>query len=162
METYATVRGLKRYLLPVRLLTPRLSSYWVRLVTPFSVSLAPSNRGIAQRSDSPRRCSPGNISRGTIVGLQNGSGGSTRRWRSKANCQLAWKVGDSIQPATVGKHAHGGRYDPGTAPKMGECICREGLLNHCPNGRRKGLARTELGLAAARMDRWDPWGHGHA
>ena len=40
METYAGVRGLKRYLLPVPLLTPSLSSYWVRLVTPFSVSLA--------------------------------------------------------------------------------------------------------------------------
>src|SRR5258707_15264244 len=40
METYASVRGLKRYLLPVPFLTPRLSSYWVRLVTPFSVSLA--------------------------------------------------------------------------------------------------------------------------
>lgn len=40
METYASVRGLKRYLLPVPLLTPRLSSYWVRLVTPFSVSVA--------------------------------------------------------------------------------------------------------------------------
>jgi uncharacterized protein YbjT (DUF2867 family) len=40
METYATARGLKRYLLPVPVLTPRLSSYWVRLVTPFSVSIA--------------------------------------------------------------------------------------------------------------------------
>jgi uncharacterized protein YbjT (DUF2867 family) len=40
METYATARGLKRCLLPVPVLTPRLSSYWVRLVTPFSVSIA--------------------------------------------------------------------------------------------------------------------------
>ena len=40
METYASVRGLKRYLLPVPFLTPRLSSYWVRLVTPFSVNVA--------------------------------------------------------------------------------------------------------------------------
>jgi uncharacterized protein YbjT (DUF2867 family) len=40
MKTYARVRGLKRCLLPVPLLTPRLSSYWVRLVTPFSVSVA--------------------------------------------------------------------------------------------------------------------------
>jgi uncharacterized protein YbjT (DUF2867 family) len=40
MKTYASVRGLKRCLFPVPLLTPRLSSYWVRLVTPFSVSVA--------------------------------------------------------------------------------------------------------------------------
>jgi len=40
LKTYASVRGLQRYLLPIPLLTPRLSSYWVRLVTPFSVSVA--------------------------------------------------------------------------------------------------------------------------
>jgi len=40
MKTYASARGLKRYLVLVPFLTPRLSSYWVRLVTPFSVSLA--------------------------------------------------------------------------------------------------------------------------
>jgi uncharacterized protein YbjT (DUF2867 family) len=40
MKTYARVRGLKRCLLPVPLLTPRLSSYWVRLVTPFSIGVA--------------------------------------------------------------------------------------------------------------------------
>jgi uncharacterized protein YbjT (DUF2867 family) len=40
METYATARGLKRCLLPVPVLTPKLSSYWVRLVTPFSVNIA--------------------------------------------------------------------------------------------------------------------------
>ena len=48
MDTYATARGLKRYLLPVPVLTPRLSSYWVRLVTPFSVSIArPLIEGLA-------------------------------------------------------------------------------------------------------------------
>ena len=48
MATYATARGLKRYLLPVPVLTPRLSSYWVRLVTPFSVGIArPLIEGLA-------------------------------------------------------------------------------------------------------------------
>ena len=41
METYARVAGLKRRLLiPVPLLTPRLSSHWVGLVTPVPVPLA--------------------------------------------------------------------------------------------------------------------------
>jgi uncharacterized protein YbjT (DUF2867 family) len=40
MLGYAKARGLKRYLLPVPILTPRLSSYWVHLVTPIPASIA--------------------------------------------------------------------------------------------------------------------------
>ena len=41
METYARVAGLRRrWLLPVPLLTPRLSSHWIGLVTPVPVPLA--------------------------------------------------------------------------------------------------------------------------
>ncbi|MFP3870696.1 MAG: NAD(P)H-binding protein [Syntrophobacteria bacterium] len=34
METYARVRGLKRVIITVPVLTPRLSTYWINLVTP--------------------------------------------------------------------------------------------------------------------------------
>ena len=40
MLTYAEVRGLKRWMLPVPVLTPRLSSYWVNLVTPIPAVIA--------------------------------------------------------------------------------------------------------------------------
>jgi uncharacterized protein YbjT (DUF2867 family) len=40
MLGYAKVRGLRRWLVPVPVLTPRLSSLWVRLVTPLPVSVA--------------------------------------------------------------------------------------------------------------------------
>ncbi len=40
MTGYARVRGLRRWLLPVPVLTPRLSSYWVHLVTPISAVIA--------------------------------------------------------------------------------------------------------------------------
>jgi uncharacterized protein YbjT (DUF2867 family) len=40
MLGYAKIRGLKRILLPVPVLTPRLSSYWVHWVTPVSASIA--------------------------------------------------------------------------------------------------------------------------
>ena len=40
MLGYARVRGLKRILIPVPLLTPHLSSLWVHLVTPISANLA--------------------------------------------------------------------------------------------------------------------------
>jgi hypothetical protein len=40
MQTYARVRGLRRLLLPVPILTPRLSSYWVHWITPVSATIA--------------------------------------------------------------------------------------------------------------------------
>jgi uncharacterized protein YbjT (DUF2867 family) len=40
MMEYARVRGLKRYLIPVPVLTPRLSSYWVHWVTPLHANIA--------------------------------------------------------------------------------------------------------------------------
>jgi uncharacterized protein YbjT (DUF2867 family) len=40
MTGYARVRGLRRVLVPVPVLTPRLSSYWVHLVTPIPASIA--------------------------------------------------------------------------------------------------------------------------
>ncbi len=40
MLTYAHVRGLRRIMLPVPVLTPRLSSYWVHLVTPIPSDMA--------------------------------------------------------------------------------------------------------------------------
>jgi len=40
MTGYAKVRGLRRWLVPVPVLTPRLSSYWVHLVTPIPAAIA--------------------------------------------------------------------------------------------------------------------------
>ncbi|MBP6716761.1 MAG: NAD(P)H-binding protein, partial [Acidobacteria bacterium] len=40
MRIYAEVRGLKRWLISVPVLTPRLSSYWVNLVTPIPAVIA--------------------------------------------------------------------------------------------------------------------------
>lgn len=44
---YAEVRGLRRWLFPVPVLTPKLSSYWVHLVTPIPANIAqPLIRGL--------------------------------------------------------------------------------------------------------------------
>lgn len=40
IRVYSRVRGLRRALIPVPVLTPKLSSYWVGLVTPISSSIA--------------------------------------------------------------------------------------------------------------------------
>lgn len=39
IHIYAAARGYKRYLIPVPVLTPRLSSYWIHLITPVSASI---------------------------------------------------------------------------------------------------------------------------
>lgn len=40
LQGYAKARGLRRWLVPVPVLTPRLSSYWVHLVTPVPAAIA--------------------------------------------------------------------------------------------------------------------------
>ncbi len=40
MRAYARVRGLRRLMIPVPVLTPRLSSYWVNLVSPVPAAIA--------------------------------------------------------------------------------------------------------------------------
>jgi uncharacterized protein YbjT (DUF2867 family) len=63
MLGYARVRGLKRRLLPVPVLTPRLSSYWVHIVTPIPAGIArPLIDGLRNevivRSDKSQRLFP--------------------------------------------------------------------------------------------------------
>ena len=64
MKIYAEVRGLRRWLLPVPVLTPRLSSYWVNVVTPIPGAIArPLVEGLRNESlvhdDTARRLFPG-------------------------------------------------------------------------------------------------------
>ena len=63
MTGYAKVRGLRRWLIPVPVLTPRLSSYWVHLVTPIPAAIArPLIEGLHNevivRDDKARRLFP--------------------------------------------------------------------------------------------------------
>lgn len=63
LRGYAKARGLKRWLVPVPVLTPRLSSYWVHLVTPVPAVIAqPLIQGLRNdvvvRDDSARRLFP--------------------------------------------------------------------------------------------------------
>ncbi|MEP7117459.1 MAG: SDR family oxidoreductase [Acidobacteriota bacterium] len=63
MMGYARLRGLRRWLVPVPFLTPRLSSYWVHLVTPIPANIArPLIEGLRNevvvRDDSARSLFP--------------------------------------------------------------------------------------------------------
>ena len=63
MTRYARVRGLKRLLIAVPILTPRLSSYWVHLITPIPANIAqPLIKGLTNEvvvhDDTARRLFP--------------------------------------------------------------------------------------------------------
>lgn len=63
MQGYARIRGLRRWLLGVPVLTPRLSSYWVHLVTPIPANIArPLIKGLGNevvvRDDTARKLFP--------------------------------------------------------------------------------------------------------
>jgi len=63
MLGYARARSLRRYIIPVPMLTPRLSSYWVHLVTPISANVAqPLIEGLRNevivKDDSAKRIFP--------------------------------------------------------------------------------------------------------
>ena len=63
LRGYARARGLRRWLLPVPVLTPRLSSYWLHLVTPVPAAIArPLIQGLRNdvvvRSDTAQRLFP--------------------------------------------------------------------------------------------------------
>ena len=62
-DGYARVRGLKRFLIAVPVLTPRLSSYWVHLITPIPANIArPLIKGLVNEvivhDDTARRLFP--------------------------------------------------------------------------------------------------------
>src|SRR5512143_1447869 len=64
MRGRARARGLKRHLISVPVLTPRLSSYWVHLLTPIPAAIAqPLIEGlrneVVARDDKARRLFPG-------------------------------------------------------------------------------------------------------
>ena len=63
MTGYARVRGLRRWLISVPVLTPRLSSYWVHLITPIPATIArPLIKGLGSevvvRDNTARRLFP--------------------------------------------------------------------------------------------------------
>jgi uncharacterized protein YbjT (DUF2867 family) len=50
MLEYARQRGLRRFMIPVPVLTPRLSSLWLGLVTPIREGRQTANRELASRN----------------------------------------------------------------------------------------------------------------
>ena len=151
MLGYAQARGLRRRLQPVPVLTPKLSSYWVHLVTPIpSHDRAPADRGPAQRGRScattrrarpvPRRSTRWAMRRPSAPPLaQPGHG----RGRDALDDALVTSGGD-VQPRAAdhaGGHAH--RAPPGAGGgDAGETSSRV-FVSH----RRRSAATAALNWA---------------
>ncbi len=81
MLTYARIRGLKRWLVWVPVLTPRLSSYWLNLVTPFPAAITrPLIEGLKTEvvcnSESAAKLFPEIVPRGYEAAVEEAASGT--------------------------------------------------------------------------------------
>ena len=155
LRGYAKARGLKRWLVPVPVLTPRLSSYWVHLVTPVPAAIArPLIQGLRNdvvlRDDTARRLFPQiqplDYATAVRLALTNLETGHVETAWSDA---LASSQGD-LAPRSLG---HARRDHPRTPPTdRGGAGVRRLCRFHAP-GRDHRLALSGLGLAPPRSPR---------
>ena len=134
MLGYAKARGLKRRLIPVPVLTPRLSSYWVHLVTPIPAAIAePLIEGLRNevvvRDDRARRIFPEIVpfdyQRAVELALARLDSGEVETMWSDA---LMTTQGD-VPPVVL---EHTGGPEPGTPPAPGSGLRRDGVLLRLP------------------------------
>ena len=118
MRTYARLRGLRRFIIPVPLLTPRLSSYWVHLVTPIPSRIAqPLIEGLSVEvivtDDRARRLFPriDPMDYETAV--------------ARALCR-AWKPATSKRAGATPSSAARGIPDPSSSPRRRGCSSNSG------------------------------------
>ena len=140
MLGYARVRGLRRMLVPVPVLTPLLSSYWVHLVTPIPSTMArPLIEGL--RSE-------------TVVRDSIGRAGSSRRSSRSATTIAVRRASTSLEAGgveTAWSDALASTQADG-APKVlttqdGMILERRQELVHAPAGAR--LRHVSRGSAAS-------------
>ena len=153
LRGYATARGLKRWLVPVPVLTPRLSSYWVHLVTPVPAAIArPLIQGLRNdvvvRDDTAQRLFPQiqplDYATAVRLALANLETGHVETAWSDA---VASSQGDT---APVSLTTQEGIILERRQLRVAG-LRRSGLSRLHPAGRRDRLALHGLGLARARI-----------
>jgi uncharacterized protein YbjT (DUF2867 family) len=117
MLGYARARGLRRWMVPVPVLTPRLSSYWVHLVTPVPSRIArPLIEGLRNEvvvhDDRARRLFP------TVVPMD---------YAAAVRAALAELEGGDVETAWSGALSTSDRATASTAPPV-VLTSREGLV----------------------------------
>ncbi len=153
MKEYARQRGLTRFMIRVPVLSPRLSSLWLGLVTPVYArvgrELVESTRNATVvDDDSARRLFPTLRPRGIREAIARALRNEDREF---AGARL-------VGPALLGRHAGlGGRHlrlaSGGLAFREGPEGAPRGLRARPPHRRRDRLVLRELALAAARVPR---------
>ena len=155
MLGYAKARGLTRRLIPVPVLTPRLSSYWVHLVTPIPAAIAePLIEGLRNevvvRDDSAARIfpeiKPFDYQTAVELALVRLDSGEVETMWSDA-------LDDEPGGCAAGGVEHPRGHEPGTPPAPGVGGRRDGVRRVRRAGRPPRLALHELGVASARADR---------
>ena len=126
MMIYAEVRGLKRWMVPVPVLTPRLSSYWVNLVTPI----------------------PSAIARPLIEGLRNESTVRDPSARQLFPSIQPVNYRTAVERALVRLQAS--NID-GASPAYRRCAAGSNLCSLYRSGRTARLAVFELVMADSRL-----------
>ena len=152
MLGYAQVRGLRRCLVPVPVLTPRLSSYWVHWMTPDSGrDRPPAHRGAAQRGDRARRQGAPDVSAHSAVGLPDrGPPRAGQPDGGRGRNDLVGRAGDQPRRRAAGGFRDAGRHEHRAAPRGGGCAARRRVCCLHLTGRCARLAVCRLGLARIR------------
>ena len=152
MQEYARQRGLRRLMIRVPVLTPRLSSLWLGLVTPVYARVGREliesiRNATVVDDDSARRLFP-----------TCGRAAFARRSSAPSPTRTASSRDALVGRALLGRHAGvGGRQlrlpSRGLAFREGPEGAPRGLRAHPPHRRRDRLVLRELALAAARVAR---------
>ncbi|MCZ7544321.1 MAG: SDR family oxidoreductase [Anaerolineae bacterium] len=163
MLGYAEMRDLRRVLVPVPVLTPRLSSYWVHWMTPIPAEIArPLIEGLRNevvvRDDTARDLLPGiePLDYRTAVNLAL-SGLEAGQVETTWSDALASSQGDA-SPVVPG---HGGGHDHGAARARSGRRPRRGSSRSSPGWEvnAAGLASTGRGnCAGCWTGWWAAWG----
>ena len=159
MTRYARVRGLKRLLIAVPVLTPRLSSYWVHLITPIPANIAqPLIKGLTNEvvvhDDTARRLFP------SIQLLDYETSVPTRFRKNKTprSGDLLDRCPD-LKPSREGtrRAPHQGRADHRAPSAHSGCSSRGCLSRLRQAGRTKRMALPGLDVESARTGRSTLW-----
>ncbi len=147
MQTYADVRGLRRAMIPVPVLTPRLSSYWVHLVTPAPAAIArPLIEGLRNevvvQDDTAQRLFPDITADG--LSHRGGTGAGAHRGAHGGNC-LERCAGFESGRRAAGDDDHRRGDGARTAPTRGRRFAGGRRMTRSPGWAANAVGSTWTG-----------------
>ncbi len=144
MTQYAQVRGLKRWMVPVPVLTPRLSSYWVNLVTPIPAVIArPLIEGLRNENIVQDPSCPPVVPRHSAGGLSDvGRAGAHRAARQQHRDHLERRAEHQPGRGAAADADRRRRHDCRASPARRPRLTRRDLCDLHRAGRRGAAGST--------------------